>query len=71
MSDEEKLQHNQTVIGNVMTALVETGKADPVKLLSDGQYAAEMVTTYMEAANLARSMMGMPQLFLYNMNVPN
>ena len=71
MSDEEKLQHNKTVIGNVMTALVETGKADPVKLLSDGQYAAEMVTTYMEAANLARSMMGMPQLFLYNMNVPN
>lgn len=71
MSDEEKLQHNKTVIGNVMTALVETGKADPVKLLSDGQYAAEMVTAYMEAANLARSMMGMPQLFLYNMNVPN
>ena len=65
MSDEEKLQHNRTVIGKVMASLVETGKADPVRLLNDGQYAAEMVTTYMEAANLARSMMGMPQLFPY------
>lgn len=71
MSDEEKLQHNRTVIGNVMTALIQQRKADPVKLLCDRQYAAKMVTTYMEAANLARSMMGMPQLFLYNMNVPN
>lgn len=71
MSNEEKLQHNKTVIGNVMTSLVETGKADPVKLLSDTHYAIEMVTTYLEAANLARSMMGMPQLFLYNLNTPN
>jgi len=71
MTIEEAIDHNKRVIKDIISTLVESGKADPIRMMNDPRYAAEMVSTYMEAANLARSMMRMPQLFLYNLNTPN
>ena len=67
MSKEEMLEHNKRVISDVMTTLIEMGEADPIRMLNDRQYVAEMVSTYINAANLARSMMNMPPLVLYNL----
>ena len=65
MTIEEAMDHNRRVINDIVSTLVETGKADPIRMMSDPEYAVEMVTTYIDAANLARSMMNMPPLVIY------
>lgn len=65
MTIEEAMDHNRRVINDIVSTLVKTGKADPIRMMSDPEYAVEMVTTYIDAANLARSMMNMPPLVIY------
>ena len=65
MTVEDAIDHNRRVINDIVSTLVETGKADPIRMMSDPEYAAEMVTTYIEAANLARSTMNMPPIVIY------
>lgn len=65
MTIEEAMDHNKRVINDIVSTLVETGKADPIRMMSDPEYAVEMVTTYIDAANLARSMMNMPPIVIY------
>ena len=68
MERAEMIAHNQEVVKNVIIALVENNMVDPSRLLLDINYAAENISTYIEAANMAREMMNMPKLFLYNIN---
>ena len=65
MTTEEAMDHNKRVINDIVSTLVETGKADPIRMMSDLDYAAEMISTYIEAANLARSTMNMPPIVIY------
>jgi len=65
MTIEEAMNHNRRVIDDIVSTLVETGKADPIRMLSDLDYASEMISTYIQAANLARSTMNMPPLVIY------
>lgn len=62
------VRHNNRVIKSVVIALVENNLADTVKLLSDTDYAAQMIRLYIEAANIAREAMQMEPLFLYDLN---
>lgn len=68
MTVEEAMNHNKRVINDIVSTLVETGKADPIRMMSDPEYAVEMVTTYIEAANLTRSAMNMPPLVIYSVD---
>lgn len=61
----QMLAHNDQVIKNVLITLVEEKLADPARLLLDTEYTCEMVATYLKAANIAREMMNMPKLYLY------
>ena len=65
MTIEEAMNHNRRVIDDIVSTLVESGKADPIRMLSDLDYASEMISTYIQAANLARSTMNMPPLVIY------
>lgn len=66
ITKEEAIAHNETVMKNVMVALIENHLADPVRMLIDNDYLVEKVTDYIEAANMVRKEMGMPLLFLYD-----
>jgi len=65
LTKKEMKAHNAKVIKNVLVALVENHLADPSRLLTDSEYAAERISYYMEAANIVREMMNMPKLYLY------
>lgn len=65
MTTEEVMDHNRRVINDIVSTLVETGKANPIRMMSDPDYAIDMVTTYIDAANLARSAMNMPPIVIY------
>ena len=65
MTIEETIDHNRRVINDIISTLVETGKADPIRMMNDLDYAVEMISTYIQAANLARSAMNMPPLVIY------
>lgn len=66
MTRVEAIQHNEKVIREVINALVEFKLADPYNLLINHKYAVEMISIYLEAANVTRAMMNMPKLVLYN-----
>lgn len=66
MTRVEAIQHNEKVIREVINALVEFKLADPYNLLTNHKYAVEMISIYLEAANVTRAMMNMPKLVLYN-----
>lgn len=68
MTKEERIDHNKRVIKDIISTLVETGKADPVRMLKDSDYLVEMVSFYLQAANLARSSMNMPPLVIYTLD---
>ena len=53
----------EKIIEIVHTLIVE-GLADPRRILVDTQYAVTAVAQYIEAANIARSMMDMPLINL-------
>ena len=65
MTRTQAIQHNEKVIREVINALVDFKLADPYELITNHQYALEMVQIYLEAANIARDMMHMPPLVLY------
>lgn len=65
MTRTQAIQHNEKVIREVINALVDFKLADPYELITNHQYALEMVQIYLEAANIAREMMHMPKLVLY------
>lgn len=65
MTRTQAIQHNERVIREVINALVDFKLADPYELITNHQYALEMVQIYLEAANIAREMMHMPKLVLY------
>ena len=68
MTLKEAIEHNERVIRNIMTALIENGLADPVQLITDKTYAIEQITTYIQAANITREMLHLPKLYLINTN---
>lgn len=53
----------EKIIEIVHTLIVE-GLADPRRILVDTQYAVTAVAQYIEAANIARSMLDMPLINL-------
>ena len=65
MTVEEAMDHNRRVINDIISTLVETGKADPIRMMNDLDYAVEMINTYIQAANLTRSAMNMPPIVIY------
>ena len=60
--------HNEEVIANVSAALLENRMVDSYRFLNHTDYAARMITSYIKAANIAREMMHMPKLFLYDLH---
>ena len=66
MTKEQAIQHNKAVIDSIIESLIENQYVDPIKFILDPTYAIGMISIYMEAANTAREMMGMPQLVLYD-----
>lgn len=66
MTKEQAIQHNKAVIDSIIESLIENQYVDPIKFILDSNYAIGMISIYMEAANTAREMMGMPQLVLYD-----
>lgn len=68
MTQEEAIKHNEKVIRNIMTALIKSRLADPVRLITDKAYASEQVITYIQAANITREMLHMPKLYLIDID---
>ena len=68
MTQEEATEHNEKVIRNIMIALIKSGLADPVRLITDKTYATEQIMTYIQAANITREMLRMPKLYLIDTN---
>ena len=68
MDKIEAIEHNKRVIRNVVMALINRGLADPVRLITDRDYAIEQVKTYLKAANITREMLHMPALYLIDTN---
>lgn len=68
MTLEEVIEHNEKVIRNIMIALIKSGLADPVRLITDKVYATEQVMTYIQAANITRETMHLPKLYLIDTN---
>lgn len=68
MAQEEAIEHNEKVIRNIIIALIKSGLADPVRLITDKAYASEQVITYIRAANITRETLHMPKLYLINTN---
>ena len=68
MTQEEAIEHNEKVIRNIMIALIKSGLADPVRLITDKVCATEQVMTYIQAANITREMLHMPKLYLIDTN---
>ena len=68
MTQEEATEHNEKVIRNIMIALIKSGLADPVRLITDKTYATEQIMTYIQAANITREMLHMPKLYLINID---
>ena len=66
MTQEEATEHNEKVIRNIMIALIKSGLADPVRLITDKAYATEQIMTYIQAANITREMLHLPKLYLIN-----
>ena len=68
MDKIEAIEHNERVIKNVMIALVENKLADPVRLITDKVYAIEQIKNYIQAANITREMLHMPELYLISID---
>jgi len=68
MTRAEIIKHNQNIVREALTSLIEMKYADPLRLMTDQRYAYENITTYIQAANIARKMMNMPALVLYTIN---
>lgn len=68
MDKTEAIAHNERVIRNVMMALINRGFADPVRLITDKVYAIEQIKNYIQAANITREMLHMPELYLIDIN---
>lgn len=52
-------------IADIIDTLIREQLADPVRLLTDTDYAVDRVLLYIEAANMARAMLNRP---LINLN---
>ena len=68
MTQEEAIEHNEKVIRNIIIALIKSGLVDPVRLITDKVYATEQIMAYIQAANITREMLHMPELYLINTN---
>ena len=68
MTRAEAIAHNDKVIREIINALVDFRLADPYDLIINRQYVLELIGIYLEAANIARSMMHMEPLVLYSVN---
>ena len=62
MTLEEATEHNEKVIKNIIIALIKSGLVDPVQLITDKVYATEQITAYIQAANITREILHMPEL---------
>ena len=68
MDKLEAIAHNKRVIRNVIMALIKNGLADPVRLITDREYAIEQVKFYIQAANITREILHMPALYIIDIN---
>lgn len=68
MTQEEATKHNEKVIRNIIIALIKSGLVDPVRLITDKVYATEQIMAYIQAANITREMLHMPELYLINLD---
>jgi hypothetical protein len=66
MTKEQAIKHNTVVLNNVITSLIENHYVNPVEFMGNPRYAVEMISMYIDAANVAREIMNMPKLVLYN-----
>ena len=69
ITKEQAIAHNKEIISDMIATLAENKMVDPVKFITDRQYAVKCINNCIEATNLARTSMGMPKLFLYNVNL--
>ena len=69
ITKEQAIAHNKEIISDMIATLAENKMVDPVKFITDRQYAVQCINNCLEATNLARTSMGMPKLFLYNVNL--
>lgn len=53
-------------IGEIVHVLIVEGLVDPLRIMVDTKYCAAAVYQYIEAANIARSMLNMPPIDLNN-----
>ena len=53
-------------IAEIMYTLIFEGLADPIRMVIDIDYRVESVARYIEAANIARSILNMPPIDLDN-----
>lgn len=51
-------------VADIIHTIIAERLADPVRMVSDTNYCIAMIAQYIEAANIARSMMHMPPINL-------
>jgi hypothetical protein len=51
-------------IADIIQTIISERLADPVRMVSDTEYCVAMISLYIEAANVARSMMNMQPINL-------
>lgn len=51
-------------VADIIQTLITERLADPIGMVSDPEYCITMIVQYIEAANIARSMMHMPPINL-------
>lgn len=66
ITKEQAIAHNKEVINGLIATLTENKMVDPVKFLTDRNYAQNCLNLCLEATNLARETMGMPKLVVYS-----
>ena len=68
MTKEEAIQHNKTVIRNVIEALIEGNFITSVEVDENPYHLVDMISTYIQCANIARESMHMPKIVLYDIS---
>ena len=68
MTREQAIKHNRKVVGSAIRALFDFKMVDPLKMLTDRNYANRSIQYYMDADNLTRQTLGLPPVKLYDIN---
>ena len=68
VSRKQAIIHNNNVVSSVTAVLMESRIVDPFRFLTDQDYSVRMIKKYIDAANVARKVMKLPNLFLYDLS---